>query len=415
MNQMRKNIIAQYGLQIAKYLFPFITLPYLTRVLGPDIYAIRAYILAAMTFMQIFLDYGFTMFGTKAIAECGDNIEAIRTNTSCIVVLRGLLCVAGAAILAAITPFLPIMAANPLYVVLAYVGVCLKATLPDFVFQGLEDMGIITQRFVGSQIVSTILIFALIRKPSDLLLVPIFEGLSSLIAFVWSWDNVVRVRAIQFVKVSFSVALRAFKESSIFFLSNAATTVFNAFTTLMIGIYVVNHAQISYWAIAMTAITAVQSLYTPVTNSLYPHIVKSRDTKLLKKFLIIGTTLVLVGTVAFAFCSKLIMWVLGGPSYIAGSYIIVLLSPVLLLSFPSMLIGFPFLAAVGKVRELTISSIAAAIFHIVGLFLLGFSGIFSISAVALLRCATEAVMLGLRILFTRRTMAQEQNVEATIA
>lgn len=143
--------------------------------------------------MQIFLDYGFTLSGTKAIAESGDNVKTIRTNTSCLAILRGFLCTVGAVVIVVITPFLPIMAANPLYVVLAYVGVCFKATLPDFVFQGLEDMSIITERFVGSQIISTILIFALIHRPSDLLFVPIFEGLASLIAFAWSWDNVIRV------------------------------------------------------------------------------------------------------------------------------------------------------------------------------------------------------------------------------
>lgn len=396
-------MISQYGLQIAKYLFPFITLPYLTRVLGPDVYAIRAYVIAVMTFMQVFLDYGFTMFGTKIIAENSDDLNKVGTNTSCIVQLRFILCIIGALILASITPFLPIMASNSFYVVLAYIGVCLKATLPDFVFQGLEDMGIITQRFIGSQTVSTVLIFVLIRDASDLLLIPVLEGLAALIAFVWSWDNIFRIRKIRLVKVPFSVAFQAFKESSIFFLSNAATTVFNAFTTLMIGIYATNHAEISYWSIAITAITAVQSLYNPIINSLYPHIVKSRDTKLLKKFLLVGMIIVSIGTVLFVFCSRLIMLVLGGPEYVDGSYVLSLLAPVLWFSFPAMLIGFPYLAAIGKVKELTISSVTAAIFHIAGLIILGVGGGFTIVSVAILRCCTEAIMLLMRTIFIRRT------------
>ena len=54
-SRLAKNTIYQYILQAMKYLFPFVTVAYLTRTLGPDVFAIRAYIMAAMTFMLMFL------------------------------------------------------------------------------------------------------------------------------------------------------------------------------------------------------------------------------------------------------------------------------------------------------------------------------------------------------------------------
>ena len=80
----------------------------------------RAYILAAMTFMQVLLDYGFNSFGTKAIAECSSDRARIGFETSRIVLLRGALVVVGAVLLAAVTPFVTIMAENPAYVAIAY-------------------------------------------------------------------------------------------------------------------------------------------------------------------------------------------------------------------------------------------------------------------------------------------------------
>lgn len=59
----------QYGLQIVKYIFPLITLPYLTRVLLPEGYAIYAYVVSFMTFAQTFVDFGFNLSGTKCIAK----------------------------------------------------------------------------------------------------------------------------------------------------------------------------------------------------------------------------------------------------------------------------------------------------------------------------------------------------------
>lgn len=391
-----KNTVFQYGLQAAKYLFPFITIPYLTRVLGPDVYAIRAYILAAMTFAQVFLDYGFNSYGTRQIARNQENLDVIREETYAIALLRLALCVVGALLVAAVTPFIPLMAANPAYVAIAYTCVCFKAMLPDFVFQGLEQMAIITYRFVVSQAVATVLIFVMVHGPQDLLWVPTLEALAAFIAFVWSWANVMGARHIRPVRPSRAKLMSALRISSVFFLSNAATTIFTSLTTLMIGILVEDPAQVSYWAIAMTAVQAIQSLYTPITNSLYPHMCARQDFALAKRLLMIGVPVVFVGTIAFALLSDVIMWLLGGEEYLDGSYIVAMVSPVLFFSFPAMLIGFPVLAAVGREKQLTASSVVSSVFHIVGLVVLAVGGWFTIPAVCVLRCCTEAVLLGMR-------------------
>lgn len=391
-----KNTVFQYGLQAAKYLFPFITIPYLTRVLGPDVYAIRAYILAAMTFAQVFLDYGFNSYGTRQIARNQGDLAVIREETYAIALLRLALCAAGALIVAAVTPFIPLMAANPVYVAIAYACVCFKAMLPDFVFRGLEEMAIITYRFVVSQAIATALVFVVVHGPADLLWVPTLEALAAFIAFVWSWANVVGTRRIRPVRPSGAKLRSAFRTSSVFFLSNAATTIFTSLTTLMIGIFVSDTFQIAYWSVAMTAVQAIQSLYTPITGSLYPHMCARQDFALAKRLLIIGMPAVLVGTVAFALLSDVVMLVLGGEAFLDGSYIVAMVSPVLFFSFPAMLLGFPILAAVGREKQLTVSSLASSLFHIAGLVVLAAGGWFTIPAVCVLRCCTEALLLAMR-------------------
>ncbi len=400
----KKNIVFQYGLELARYFFPFVTIPFLTRVLGPDVYAVRAYILAAMTFVQVFLLFGFNSYGTKEVAT-RDSDTFLRELTSSIMLVRVGLCIIAAVAVALLIFFIPIMASNSIYVWLAFVGVCFKCCLPDFVFQGKEDMGIITNRFVVSQIISTLLIVGFVRSPSDLLLVPIFEGIAALIAFGWSWYNAYAKYNIYFVRVSLRNVITTFKSSGIFFLSNASTTIFSSLTTLMIGFFIADPAEISYWAIAMTAITAVQALYTPVTNSIYPHICRTKEARLIRKMLLLGVPIVLFGTGIYAYLSDLIMLVLGGEAYIDGSYVIVLTSPVLFFSFIAMMLGFPVLAAFGKVSKLTLSSTISAGFHIVGLVLLAAVGAFSILNVAVLRCLTEFILAFLRFIFAYRVLS----------
>ena len=47
-----------YGMNIAKLVFPLLTLPYLTRVLSVQSYAAVAYTKSVMSYMQILVDFG---------------------------------------------------------------------------------------------------------------------------------------------------------------------------------------------------------------------------------------------------------------------------------------------------------------------------------------------------------------------
>lgn len=406
-SKFKYNTFFQYLLQIAKYIFPFITVPYLTRVLGPDVYAIRAYILAVMTIMQVFLDFGFTAYGTKAIAQAKNDLALIKTETSAIMMLRFALCLIGAAALLPACALITILNANILYVFIAYIGVCLTALLPDFIFQGQEDMSIITKRYVASQVISIFLIFFLIHSSEDILLVPIIETIATAIGLIWSWHNVVVVKQIFLVKVSLLKFKKVFMETSIFFLSSASTVLFSSLTTILIGIYINDEALISYWSIAISVISAVQSLYTPIANSLYPHMVKRKDIKLTKFLLIAGTIAALIGAFGFAYLSDFIMLIIGGGEYVEGSYILVLLSPLLFLSYPAIILGYPVLAAVDKTSLLTISSIISSVFHIIGLIVLLLTNNFNIISISLLRCLTEFVLVFFRVVFSFRTLSSE--------
>ena len=118
-----KNTVWQYGLQIAKYLLPLITLPYLTRVLEPDGYAFYAYVVSFMTFAQVFVDFGFNLSGTKRIVKARSVDDENRV-VGAVTEARLMLCVLAGFAIMIIASFLPITKGNLLYVFLAFVAVC---------------------------------------------------------------------------------------------------------------------------------------------------------------------------------------------------------------------------------------------------------------------------------------------------
>ena len=64
-----KNIIMLYGMSIAKIVFPLLTLPYLTRVLSVESYGVVSYVKAVMQYMQLGVDFGFMLSGTRDIVK----------------------------------------------------------------------------------------------------------------------------------------------------------------------------------------------------------------------------------------------------------------------------------------------------------------------------------------------------------
>lgn len=391
------NACWQYGLQVIKYIFPLITLPYLTRVLEPEGYAVYAYVVSFMTFVQAFVDFGFNLSGTKLIASSEgskDKNEAVGAVTEA----RLILCLAAAIIVFVVAQFIPLTRMNMPYTMLAFIAVCGKALAPDFIFMGQEQMGPITTRYLLSKGISTALTFVLVHSITDILWIPILDIVSSVVALIWSFQIASRRFGIVICFVELSKAVKELKQSALYCFSNMAASVFTGFTTLLIGVVVKNTAEISYWSLSMTAVGAVQSLYAPIVNSLYPHMVKNKDFSFAKQLLFVAVPVVMIGTVAFALLSRTIMGILGGPQYLEGSWVVTAVSPVLFFSFFATFLGWPVLGAAGRVKELTMTTVVSSLFCIGALLALSLFGLASVLAVCAVRVFTEMILFGSRVL-----------------
>lgn len=391
-----KNALWQYGLQFVKHLLPLITIPYLTRVLEPSGYAIYAYVLAFMQFMQVLIDFGFNLSGTKRIAE-SQNVNETNLVIGRITAARLMLCGGGLAATVVAIFVVPLLRQNAFYTVLAYIAVCGRGLAPDFLFQGKEKMGPLTTRYLVSKGTSTLLTFMLVRSFADILWIPLLDILASTIALAWSFSTARRMFGTTIAFPSLASSIAELKVSALYFVSNMASSTFSGFTTLVIGVVLTNAAEVSYWSLAMTGITAVQTLFTPITNSLYPRMVVSGDYGFARKLGLFAAPVLLVGTVAYMLLADTLVLILGGGAYLPGSYVFIATAAVIPLSYYGMSFGWPVLGAAGHVRTMVLSTIVAGVFNIVLLLSIWCLGWMSLLAVSIVRVATEAVLAVLRL------------------
>lgn len=399
-NKIVNNTIMLMIFNIAKILFPFITLPYLTRVLTTDTYGVVTYVKTVMTYMQIFVDFGFVLSATKDIVKVRDDKEKMEYIVGDTLIARIILGIIGFAIVIILAFALPILRDNILYTVLSYIVVFASIFLMDFLFRGIEKMHIITIRFIIMKTISTVLTFFLIKNDSNILLIPILDIISSVVAIILVFFEIKKMN----IKMKFSKvtnAINSIKDSFIYFLSNVASTSFNALGTIIIGIYI-NTTEVAYWGICMQIIGSIQACYSPISDGIYPEMIKNKNLNLIKKIIKIFVPIVAVGCVLAYFLAKPVFMILGGKKYLEAVPIFRLLIPALFFGFFAIIYGWPTLGAIGKTKQTTLSTIISITVYMLLLVILIMTNSFTLVNVAVVRVATEITLFGTRYYFYRK-------------
>lgn len=396
-NTFYKNTLWQYGLQILKYLFPLLLIPYLTRILGTEGYAVYAYVLSFMGVVQTIADFGFTLSGTKKVVDLRGDTAALSRLVGAITVARLMLLCGLFFCVMVVTRFIPIMAENTVYVIWAFFATAGRTVLPDFIFQGNERMGPLTTRYFASKGVQVALTILLVRGPGDLILVAVADVLSEIVDIAWSYRAQKRMFGVGIARPTFKESFEELRVSAIYCVSNVSSSLFSGFTTVIIGLAITSKTDIAFWSLTLTTVNAVQSLYTPIANSLYPHMIKNRDFGFARKLALVALPVLVLGIVAYCALSKPIMLVLGGPEYVGGAHVMWMISPIFIFSFYGILIGWPVLGAMGHVKELTVSTLFTGIVNVVSLLALYLAGLITLDVICVARWDCDALLLLVRV------------------
>lgn len=391
-----QNTVMLYLMTIAKLIFPLLTLPYLTRILSKDCYGVVSYVKSCMVYMQLLIDFGFILSSVKDIVKCFSNSDEIGLIAGHTFVAKLILVFFAFLFTVIMCVTIPILRSNFLFAILSFIPVALSALLADFLFRGIEKMHIITIVFVVMKGISTLLTFILVKGDNTVIWIPILDILSSFVAIIITWIFIIKLK----IKIRCNSIKRCFKmlkESFSYFISNMATTAFGALNTLLIGIFIPDLAQIAFWSVCMQIVNAIQSLYAPINNGIYPQMVRSKNLKIIHKVMMIFMPIVIIGSAICFIFAKFILQIVGGAGYVDAYKVFRYLVPLLVLSFPSMLYGWPTLGAIGKVKQTSATTIITAVLQILGLVGLILFNQFTLINIAILRCTTELVMMCLRV------------------
>lgn len=270
------NYLSLLVLQGANYILPLLTLPFLVRILGAEKYGLVMFAQALGTFLTVFVDFGFNISGTREVSLSRDKKEKLSEIFSSIIVIKIALLFIAMLILFLILNIFSRFSLDPKVYYLSFGVVIGQALFPVWFFQGIEKMKFVTIINILAKVIFTVLVFVVIRKESDYLLVPLFNSLGFIIAGIFGLF--LSFKHVRFRIPKKSLVKRLFIESSSLFVSNFSISLYTSSNVFILGLFAGNAIAGVYSSIERL-ILAIKNTYSPLYQALYPWLAKQNELK----------------------------------------------------------------------------------------------------------------------------------------
>lgn len=391
------NTLFLYILTFSNYFFSFITIPYQTRILGPEYYGMIGFAAALITYFQLVLDFGFILSATGDVSKNRNDKNKLSKILTSVVVSKLILIAVSFLILLILFMAIPKLNEDRLLYILFFVFAAINSLLPDYLYRGLENMKIITYRTVIVKLFFTLMIFVVLKDRSQYYYIPLLNIIGAVGAVIVVYAHVFKKLNIRFTKVKIGYIQRTIKESSFYFYSRIATSVYDATNTFILGFIYPTGNIVGYFTSTNNLVKTARSGFSPIADSLYPYMIKNKNFRLIGKVLGIGMPIIIVGCLLVGVFAEYICVLLFGEEFRNAAPILRLLLPLIVLALPNYLLGFPTLTPLGLAKYANISTILGAVLQIIGIIILYFIGLLNVYSICILTSITETFVLMIRL------------------
>jgi len=402
-----KNTIMLYILTFSSYFFNLVTVPYQTRVLGPEIYGKIGFALAFVSYFKILFDFGFLLSATETVSKNREDKVELGKTIAAVNIIKGFFIFASALLVLILILAVDKFRSDPLLYILFFAYVAIDCFLPDFLYRGLEDMRIITYRSVVIRLLFTVLIFVFLKNPDQYYVVPILNIFGSIVAVVSVYAHVRLKLKIRRRKVNKEFIFKTFKNSGLFFLSRIATTIYGSTNTVALGFVYPTGPNVGLYTAASKVTTTAQSAISPISDSVYPYMIKNKDFRLVKKILMILEPLIIVGCVIVGIFAEPLCSIFFGKDYVGAAPVLRIMLVTIAVTLPNYLLGFPTMAPLGISKYANYSVIIAACWQALSIVFLFITNSFNLYSICVATAITECMVLILRIFFIKRALNKE--------
>ncbi|MFA8300212.1 MAG: oligosaccharide flippase family protein [Hyphomicrobiales bacterium] len=361
------NFFSLSVIEVIAKLSPWITLPYVTYIIGLEKFGLVTFADAFAAYFLTIVDYGFAFSATRDVSKNRENKNKVKEIYSNVFSAKIILLLVAVIIYFSLIKFIPSLNSNFELYLFSFFVVIANLFYPKYLFQGLEDMKFIAIFDVSTQILRVIAIFLFLKNADDYILVPLFTGGSAILAGVFATCFIYIKYSIYPKAVPVKTAFSELKNGFNIFINQLLPNLYTNTSTVLLKI-ICSESVVGIYGAAQKVIGIGVSLLSVLSKVFFPRIAKS-NTRFnnYKKLISIFSVIIVIG---YLLLSKPLFHVLFTSEFYEG----IPLTYIMAIGFFGLALydcyGINGLIQIGKSDKLVRSTLYASLIGLVSAFVL---------------------------------------------
>ncbi len=266
MNSIKRNFAYSSALTVSGFIFPLITYPYVSRVLGVNNIGICNFVDSVINYIILFSMLGIGTIGIREIARYKNNQEELEKS------FRDLIAFNFLSTVLVLVIFIVLIFSVPKfyeYKELMFIGVLkliFNFFLVEWFYKGIENFRYITVRSLAVKILYVIAVFVFVRKQDDYVLYYLISVLMIVANAISNWSYLSKIIKIRFKEVNFK---RYITPLFILGLYALLTSMYTSFNITYLG-FVSGETEVGYYTTATKLYSILLGLFTAFTGVMLP-------------------------------------------------------------------------------------------------------------------------------------------------
>lgn len=326
-HSLKYNLMMNIILKASSFIFPLITFPYVSRVLGTTANGKISFATSVVSYFVLIASLGIPTYGLRKCAELRDDKKALGKCVKELLIINSC-----SSFISYIMLFLCVYASSKLHnytilILVTSLNIVFNTMGVEWFYQAIEQYDYITYRNIIAKVISVILMFLFVNNANDYV---IYAAISMLATCGSNFINIIKLS--KYVDIFENFGKLDLKQhlSPIFtlFFYNAATSIYVHMDQVMLG-FMVSDTEVGYYSatikiksILLAVITALGTVAVPrVTNYLKQNKVIQFNDLITKSFNYIF--FVAIPIIAYSvYKAKPIIMVLAGEEYLPSAEIL---------------------------------------------------------------------------------------------
>lgn len=352
-------------LTISSFIFPLITFPYISRILGPSGTGNVSFATSIVAYFALFAQLGIPTYGIRATARVRDDKMLLSKTVQEIFIINFLMSVLTYIVFFVVLNFVPQMYNDKMLFIIVSSTILFSSIGMDWLYKGLEKYTYITVVSILFKFIALILMFLLIHQKSDYV---VYGAISIFAASASNVCNFFNVHKYIYLKPIGNYDLKIhLRPIVIFFAMACATTIYTNLDTVMLG-FMKSNTEVGYYNAAVKIKTVLLGVVTSLGAVLLPRASYYIENNLVDDFKRISSKAInfvfLISfplTLYFILFSKEGIFFLSGDAYANAILPMQILMPTLIFIGLTNIMGIQMLIPLGKEKVVLYSEIAGAV------------------------------------------------------